>query len=291
MFTVHLLSLLLSLLSTTFAVPAPQPTKLTQEQAEAELAAEWDAETADLASYGTLPIQTSLSPADLAEESSLLNYYATASFSAVPYETSIPASLLVDLGLDPTGTGDYYQLPKQTDPCGPVVQDGTEFDTCTVDPDGTPNTEGSPFVYFTEEPAPYGVQCLPMPVQNHPSGFSNAPTGTVPELNIKSCNITGLCEHIQTADLIKNTWSWKADGGPGCAVGIWVPAGNGVAQIPDKTRCRAGIFGTMGLYCEGGGPSSQVAAVNVKTLPANGGSGEAVNAGYASYIIAPQILY
>ncbi|KAL8657323.1 MAG: hypothetical protein Q9226_002020, partial [Calogaya cf. arnoldii] len=71
----------------------------------------------------------------------------------------------------PTGT-DSYELPKPTDPCGPDVQDGTEYSTCLRDPDGSLNTEGS--VYVTQslenEPGYYSAACLPLPDSSSSNG-------------------------------------------------------------------------------------------------------------------------
>ncbi|KAL8713805.1 MAG: hypothetical protein Q9225_006715, partial [Loekoesia sp. 1 TL-2023] len=97
-------------------------------------------------------------------------------------------------------------------------------------------------------------------------------------------------------DWARNIWHWNTDGGEGCAVGIWLPGGEGVADTPDRIRCRDAIYGTMALYCnEGGdggdgGPQSQVAAVNLVKLPGNGTTGQQSNAGYPSYVIAPEVL-
>ncbi|KAL8720808.1 MAG: hypothetical protein Q9181_007842 [Wetmoreana brouardii] len=279
--------LLFLLVGHVLARPNPQ----TPEQlaaGEAQLEAEWASETSLLAAYANMPYQTSIPASELAAETSMLHYYATASFSDIPYATSIPASLLAQL----EATGTYYDLPKQTDPCGPAVQDGTEFDTCTVDPDGTRNEEGSPFVYYTEEPAPYGVQCLPLPNANKTNGFSNAPAVNASSLNISNCDIDEFCDGMVTDNFPKNQWVWNTNGGPGCAVGMYMPGAEGVAKKPDATRCKRGIYGTMGLYCAEGGPSSEIAAVNLRRLPAgNGDTGEAANAGYASYILAPYIWF
>lgn len=283
-------SLILLLAKHALAVPAPVTTSSPQGQtaAEAALAVEFAAEKSGLAAYASIPIQTSLSPAEQAAETSLLNYYATASFSDVSYPTSIPASLLAELG-GPSGTG-FAPLPKQTDPCGPAVQDGTEFDTCTIDPDGSNNTNGSPFVYYTTDPAYYGVQCLPMPKQANPGGFANAPARQTPVLNTKNCDYEKFCTQIHQKDYARGIWHWNTDGGEGCALGVWLPAGAGAAETPDITRCRDGIYGTMDLYCVDGGNQSQIAAVNLVKLPGGGATGQQVNAGYPSYIISPEVL-
>ncbi|KAL8728431.1 MAG: hypothetical protein Q9166_005393 [cf. Caloplaca sp. 2 TL-2023] len=299
---VHALStflpLLLTLPLTTFASPTPQQQQdssssnetLTQEEGEAQLRADWEAQEQAMSYYDSVPVETP-SPQELAEalaeESALLKYYATASFEEIPYPT--PTGGFVDLDTYPTGAVDYY-LPKPTDPCGPARQDGTEFNTCTVNPDGTPNYEGSPFVYFSDEPAPYGVQCLPMPARaGEGQGTSNAPTRTVAQLNIDACNPKPFCESIPNAP--RDQWVWNTwNETQGCAMAMWLPAGEGVAPLPDETRCELGIFKTMGLYCEEGGPTNQIAAVNVRRLPGNGTTGEQANSGYPSYIIAPEAL-
>ncbi|KAL8771414.1 MAG: hypothetical protein Q9209_003082 [Squamulea sp. 1 TL-2023] len=293
------LILLLSLPLLTFASPTPQQAssfdedpKISQEEAEAQIREQFEGEQEAAAAYEDIPYQTSVSPAELAEESAILKYFATASFEDIPYATPDPSNI-IDLGLEPSGTGDYFAFPKQTDPCGPKVQDGTEFDTCTVDPDGTANTEGSPFVYFTEEPAPYGVQCLPMPANlGEPGAFSDdAPTRKIRQLNTTACDYTNFCESIQPPlTPPKDQWIWNTLGGEGCALAMWLSSDVGAAPLPDKTRCEYGIFRTMALYCEGGGNSSQIAAVNVRQLQGGGRTGMQVNSGYPSYLIAPEAL-
>ncbi|KAL8840553.1 MAG: hypothetical protein Q9170_001306 [Blastenia crenularia] len=306
-------SLLLLLAQNVFAAPAPQQAQAAAPvitpgpaldpaayqaalaKAQASLASEFSQEVADFKAYADIPVQTSfsLSPQEAAAEASLLHYYSTASFSDVPYATSIPASVLAELYGGATGTGAV--LPAATDPCGPKQQDGTEWDTCTIHKDGTPNRDGSPFVWYTDEPAYYGVQCLPVPAAGS-NGFNNAPAHTVPKLNTANCNYSATCDRIQSQDWARDTWHWDTDGGEGCAVGIWLPSGDGVAEVPDTVRCRDAIYGTMGLYCNEGGAGgdggiqSQVAAVNLVKLPGGGIQGQQVNAGYPSYLIAPEVL-
>ncbi|KAI4236381.1 MAG: hypothetical protein LQ352_008012 [Teloschistes flavicans] len=281
-------ALLLLLLNVHDALAAPNARPQTPEQqaqGEANLKADFLAEVDALNRIDDAPTATTLSPAELSSESALLKYYATATFSDLPTGSAYY--------YEATGT-DEYVLPKQTDPCGPAVQDGTEFDTCTVDPDGQENINGTPYVYFADEPAAYGVQCLPVPPRNNSNGFSNAPSfnASAYSLNTTQCEIEAFCEGMVTDNFPKNQWVWNTNGGPDCAVGMWMPAEPGVAKKPDKTRCMYGIFGTMGLYCQDGGPESQIAAVNVRRLPqGSGDTGEAVNAGYPSYLLAPFIFY
>ncbi|KAI4198968.1 MAG: hypothetical protein LQ350_004949 [Teloschistes chrysophthalmus] len=282
-----LLSLLLRTHSALAAPNARPQTPEQQAQGEADLEADFLAQVSAYQRVDQAPTATTVSPEDLASESALLEYYATATFSDVPLPTGSAYYL------DPTGSYNY-ELPKATDPCGPAKQDGTEFDTCTVDPDGQENINGSPYVWFSGEPSSYGVQCLPLPTHNSSNGFSNAPAfnSSTYVRNSTQCDIESFCAGMVTDNFPKNQWVWNTNGGPNCAVGMWMPAEEGAAKKPDKTRCMYGIYGTMALYCEDGVEDAQIAAVNLKRLPqGNGDTGEAVNAGYPSYLLAPYIFY
>ncbi|KAL9596626.1 MAG: hypothetical protein Q9219_005663 [cf. Caloplaca sp. 3 TL-2023] len=286
-------------ITTILALPAPQaagvvesgpqitdpPSKLTLPQAQAVIEQEFAQAKSDFARYAAEPEPTtySLSPEEAAAQSSIDHYFATASFSDVPYETTLPASIREQL----TATTGVYALPKPTDPCGPAKQTGEEWDTCTVHADGSPNVDGSPFIWYSDEPAYYGVECLPLP----------ATVVGAPKINMANCNFQRVCDSIQAAEWAKGVWHWNTDGGIGCAVGVWLPDGEGVAQVPDAIRCRDAIYGMSSLYCSAGGiggdggASSQVAAVNLVGLPGNGtATGSQKNSGYPSYIIAPQVL-
>ncbi|KAL8939746.1 MAG: hypothetical protein Q9216_003190 [Gyalolechia sp. 2 TL-2023] len=268
--------------------PTPPPRKYNLKEAQAIIHEEFEQEASDYAAYAAVatPTTYSLSPEESAAEASIDAWFSTASFSDVPIVTDIPQEVLDEL----TATTGAYALPQPTDPCGPAVQNGEQWDTCTIHEDGTLNTDGSPFVWFADEPSYYGVQCLPMP-NNTSDGVDNA----VPYLDVTKCNMDEMCNSIQE-NSIKGAWRWNTDG-EGCALGVWLPQGEGVAQIPDTVRCRDAIYGMAGLYCTLGGPQggdggrqSQVASINLKALPGGGGTGEQVDAGYPSYIIAPEVL-
>ncbi|KAL9581358.1 MAG: hypothetical protein Q9212_003949 [Teloschistes hypoglaucus] len=294
------------LLRTHIALAAPNASPQTPEQqaqGEADLKADFEAQVAAYQQVKDAPNATALTPEETAAEEALLaelsaNYSDPNANYSDPYANySDPYANYSDTGngswLDPTGTYSY-ELPKATDPCGPAIQNGTDFDTCTVDPDGTENINGSPYVWFAGEPASYGVQCLPLPTRNSSNGFGNAPAfnSSAYVRNTTQCQIESFCTGMVTDNFPKNQWVWNTNGGPDCAVGMWMPAEAGAAKKPDKTRCMYGIYGTMGLYCEDGVEDAQIAAVNVKRLPQGGGdTGEAVNAGYPSYLLAPYIFY
>ncbi|KAI4115388.1 MAG: hypothetical protein LQ345_003993 [Seirophora villosa] len=188
------------------------------------------------------------------------------SFTATAIESSVP---------------DVVDLPPTRDPCGPTEQDGTLINTCTRNPDGTRNIDGWPLVTLGTSPSYYGILC---------EAYTPAAGAVKPNINFDKCDFSKICNAAQSASYSRDQWHWDESGGEGCAVGIFLPGGDGVAVTPDAVRCSDGIYGEMGLWCSGGGPNSQVASVNIQKLPGGGSTGEAANAGYPSYIIAPRPL-
>ncbi|KAL8800454.1 MAG: hypothetical protein Q9182_005166 [Xanthomendoza sp. 2 TL-2023] len=193
-----------------------------------------------------------------------------------------------------------YTADPTYDPCGPKQQDGTLFDTCTVDPDGRPNVNGSALVYYDDYPGVYSVNCLPFP-QNLTAGdnssFAGAPMRDTKKLNLTACEASyqKFCSSIQESEGAHpptGQWIWN-DWSPGCAMGMWLPGNDptGRAPYPDKVRCEYGIFRMMALECgQYEGEDSQIASVNVARFQGNGSTGVQVNAGYPSYIISPEVL-
>ncbi|KAL8692448.1 MAG: hypothetical protein Q9224_003954 [Gallowayella concinna] len=199
-----------------------------------------------------------------------------------------------------------YTAEPLFDPCGPTVQDGTVFDTCTVDPDGRPNVNGSALVYYSDYPGAYSVQCLPFPHNGTAGGdnssFTEAPMRTTQQLNLTACeaNYEKFCGSIAETNVSsapQSQWIWN-DWAPGCAMAMWLPGdenpsgeASGRAPYPDTVRCEYGIFRMMALQCgDYTGPDSQIASVNVARFQGNGSTGMQVNSGYPSYIIAPEVL-
>lgn len=183
--------------------------------------------------------------AGVAEESSFIA--AEESF----YATAYPA--------DPIPTG--------PDACGPQIPDPSVPDTCN-----TP-------VEQTDQPAPWGVQCL-------------NDTGSSTPINITSCAnlIPQLCANQwQHPD----EWVWLTENG--CSIGSFLPGPKlpGHAPWPQGAVCEQLIYASMIDSCEYSGYGYNLAAVNLRTLPDNspqGGSGAAVNVGYGSYIVAGRQL-
>lgn len=189
---------------------------------------------------------------------------------------------------DVLGSGTYVSdLPLQTDPCGPKVQGPDTFPTCDQGATNLTSELGldPSYVYQSDEPAYYGAVCM------------NS-TEDKSALNTKSCNVSivDVCRKINSRYSPKGKWVWSSIGGPGCAVGYWVPAYNGSAPVPDLTRCEQGIYGSMMSLCvtqpdiEDFYGVSNLVAVNIVDLPSANGTGSQVNVGYPSYIIAPQKL-
>lgn len=197
-----------------------------------------------------------------------------------------------DYGADlvPTGSLSEY-APASSDPCGPKVQDGHTPPTCDTSLNSTADLDSIDglsydysYVYPTEDPAPYGVQCI------------NS-TSTAAAINSNSCKVTifDICNKINSKYSPKAKWVWSTLGGPGCAIGYYLPPYNGSAPVPLKKRCQEGIYGGMLDICvtqpaffEFG--LSNLMAVNIKSLPSGSDTGAAVNVGYPSYIIAPAPL-
>ena len=219
-----------------------------------------------------------------------LDYVAgTSTFEAIEtytdYGTVLPSDIIAAFGSGAT-TAD---LPIETDPCGPAVQDLYTPPTCNDDRNGSSADDFNnindlgydpSYVYQVATPAPYGVQCL-----NSSSSSASIKT--------KNCKLTttDICKKIQSNYSPHGKWVWSSIGGAGCAMGYWLPKYNGSAPAPDTTRCEEGIYGTMLDLCTSLEDNYygvfSIAAVNLEQLPSTNGTGMQVNAGYPSYIIAP----
>ena len=201
------------------------------------------------------------------------------------YGSQLPSSLVAEYG-----TGIYSSnLPTETDPCGPKVQDPYTPPTCNGPNDTSTSTSSSEdaeafgydasYVYQVDTPAAYGVQCL------------NSTTSKA-SINTKNCGITAvdICSKIRSKYSPRGKWVWSTAGGPGCAMAYWLPAYNGSAPAPLKERCEQGIYNTMVDLCvtepDGYLGVSDIAAVNLVHLPGSSGTGQQVNAGYPSYLLA-----
>ena len=234
-------------------------------------------------------VLTEAAPAHSVEVVTLDYIVGTSTFEAVEtftdYGSVLPSDILAALGSSAT----IADLPIETDPCGPAVQDPYTPPTCNDNRNGSSvedfdniNDLGydPSYVYQVATPAPYGVQCL-----NSSSSSASIKT--------KSCKLTttDICEKIRSRHSPHGKWVWSSIGGAGCAMGYWLPKYDGSAPAPDTTRCEDGIYGTMLDLCTSLEDNYygvfNIAAVNLEQLPSTNGTGIQVNAGYPSYIIAP----
>ncbi len=114
-------------------------------------------------------------------------------------------------------------------------------------------------------------------------------------LNGNNCLLaaTDICNKITASHVTRNQWIWSNPAFLSCALGFWLPSGNGTdaAFPPDFNRCMQGIYRPMISTCTNQFASWQNAgSVNLKTMPGATSTGEAVDAMYPSYVIAPQAL-
>lgn len=149
------------------------------------------------------------------------------------------------------------------DPCGPLVQDATTpSDTCNRTLD------------LVTAPSVYGALLL-----NDGSGLNITWDNCLPV-------IFDVCASINASSTPVGHWNWT-DPGSGCVMGFWLPQYAGSAPKPTYEACMDNIY--MSMYNIGmqfGGTAYNQVVVNLKQLPDDYETGEAVNVGYPSYTIS-----
>ncbi|KAL8627122.1 hypothetical protein Q9189_007183 [Teloschistes chrysophthalmus] len=154
------------------------------------------------------------------------------------------------------------------DRCGPAMQKPGTPSTCN-------RTAEASLI-----PSVYGVQCgQDLDIQS--------------TLNVPNCAYAtiDICNRLTDPHLKKDRWIWTNPAYIGCALGFWMPSGNGTdaAFAPDFDRCTTGIFGPLAKLCSN--PAwKNVGSINIKRMPNATDSGQAVDAYYPSYVIAPAAL-
>ena len=187
--------------------------------------------------------------------------YPTLTGAALSSELAAVSSEIAELDAEATGVP---SAGNTTDACGPKIPDPTVPDSCD-----TP-------VEQVDTPAAYGVQCL-------------NDTSTNTAVNLTSCAIL-------IPELCSNQWqnpgSWVWLASNGCAVGSYLPPATvqGAAKWPAEDQCEDLIYASMVDDCIYSGDSWNIAAVNLKELPSSATIGQAVNAGYGSYLVAEHNL-
>lgn len=160
------------------------------------------------------------------------------------------------------------------DPCGPEIQLGTEPNTCDLVP------------AVTKENELYGISCAKSPMVDSLGGTT---------INPSECTdaIVDICSAMtgNPSTTSKDVWVTRKkppteEKPASCSLSFYVPSLPGSAPIPSHGRC-VQIFDAMIKGCEGQAyPGS---TINVKRLPfeqPQNDNGEAVNAGYPSYMVA-----
>ena len=98
---------------------------------------------------------------------------------------------------------------------------------------------------------------------------------------------TVICNNINNGTALPNTWFWSMPV-TGFALGVWLPGNPGDAPCPYWNSCYSAIYYMMIQGCltsPGGGGS-----INLVKLPDTTQTGQAVDPGYPSYVMAAQPL-
>ncbi|CAF9920108.1 hypothetical protein IMSHALPRED_004817 [Imshaugia aleurites] len=177
--------------------------------------------------------------------------------------------------------------PVNGDPCGPTVQDNPNYpNTCSVAP------------VLVKSPQTYGVNCIAHGPTTGPDGVAWG-----------NCSVSyqDICTKALDPRTNTGAWIWS-ELALGCSLGVFLPPYQGAAQLLNNTRC-VEIFTAMNDSCSTSVPASNIASVNLLTVPGvtpslvNGKevddaestnnilfNGNAVNVGYPSYAISSQPL-
>lgn len=148
------------------------------------------------------------------------------------------------------------------DPCGPLVQDAI-----------TPNNTCDRAVTLVTAPSAYGALLL-----NDGSGLN---------ITWYNCLTVALdaCAAIASPATPVGKWNWT-DPGSQCVLGFWLPQYNGSAPRPTHDACMNNIYTPMyELGMNYGGTAYNQVVVNVRVLPDDYQTGQAVDVGYPSYTL------
>ncbi|CAF9925692.1 hypothetical protein IMSHALPRED_006755 [Imshaugia aleurites] len=148
------------------------------------------------------------------------------------------------------------------DPCGPLVQDIlTPSDTCNRS------------ITLVTAPSAYGALLL-----NDGSGLNVTWGNCLPV-------IYDVCAAITRPSTPVGRWNWT-DPGSECVMGFWLPQYPGSAPTPTYDACVDNVYTPMyEIGYQYGGTAYNQVVVNLKTLPDDYQTGEAVDVGYPSYTL------
>ena len=206
-----------------------------------------------------------------------------ASSSASQGLTTVSSSALLSL---PTASAP----PKQPngDPCGPDIQDNPNYpNTCNLTPS------------LVTVPSPYGINCTrTIDVDRYPALRT--------QWDVCAASLESICRKMEDPRTTNGRWIWSMLAGH-CALGFWLPPMKGAAPRPSTSRC-LNIFTAMVDSCSTTTATSNLGSINLlvppgfnatywlsgadpSTGPSNDiySTGQAVNVGYPSYIVAESI--
>lgn len=155
--------------------------------------------------------------------------------------------------------------PGTSDCCGPTGRSTILSDTCYTTANVTTTNEV------------FGVTCL--------TGTGNVLQASSPETYYTA---TVICDNINNGTAGRNTWFWSMPVS-GFALGVWLPGNSGDAPCPYWDSCYGAIYYRMIQGCSTS-PGSTGASINLAQLPDTTQTGQAIDPGYPSYIMAAQPL-
>ncbi|KAL8964754.1 MAG: hypothetical protein Q9183_004236, partial [Haloplaca sp. 2 TL-2023] len=161
-----------------------------------------------------------------------------------------------------------------TDACGPFDHRGDAgFTTCTAQLKPNPG-QGAPIL-------PYTYIC-------------GRERNITVAISRSTCarSASFMCRLLAEGTLAAGQWHFTSDyDQTDCRVGMWLPSAPSRAPLPNFNRCLNQIFQPMILNCVN--ERVNIGLVNLNSLPdyTRNYTGEAINAGYPSYVVTPMALY
>ena len=236
--------------------------------------AEWNSERA--AESSALAAWTSelYEPIGSAEYRSLTSEWAQWSAEDAIYATYTGTGIPPGISLDPTSSNG-------------VVRDNTAGTTTQGGPAVAQQTFG-PLSRTQSTPGAYSLTCL----DSNSSDLSNH------AITFSACSqvMMDICNHLtDPSKMITEQWVWNSNSNNhgACAMGYWVPLIGDAkmpAAVPSAEECRMHIFDKMARTCipvsDGQNGQWNAASVNIAQVPTADNSGQQVDAGKVSFMLA-----
>ena len=190
--------------------------------------------------------------------------YATYTGTGIPYISGL------------TNGSTTYSVPAQVTPNGVVRGTGSSTGAVVAQQTFAPLTRSQ------STPNSYALTCL----DSTASQMDNHAVSSA------DCTQTAqdICDSLTNpVTVVKDQWVWSKKGG-NCAMGYWLPSvGAGIAAVPSSQECQANIYGMMTRTCIPVVDSNakwNAASVNVVVLPSADSSGQQVDSGKISFLMA-----